>query len=117
MAKILVVDDIEDNVFLLKMILENHSHHVYTAMSGQEALEIGETNPIDLILLDLMMPEMDGMETASRFKSMEQTRHVPIIIITAKKKEVGDVVEALHSGADEYITKPFVELHLNIWQT
>ncbi|VAX18990.1 Serine phosphatase RsbU, regulator of sigma subunit [hydrothermal vent metagenome] len=112
MAKILAVDDVEDNIFLLKMILESHGHQVYTALNGKEALELAEENPVDLILLDLMMPDMDGMEAASRLKSMEMTRHVPIILLTAKKKEVSDVVEALQSGADEYITKPFNETEL-----
>lgn len=112
MAIILAVDDNEDNIFLLKMILETHSHKVHTAMSGKEALDIAEKNPVDLILLDLMMPEMDGMEAASRLKSMEMTRHVPIILLTAKKKEVQDVVKALESGADEYISKPFNETEL-----
>ncbi|VAX16912.1 Serine phosphatase RsbU, regulator of sigma subunit [hydrothermal vent metagenome] len=112
MAKILAVDDVEDNIFLLKMILESHGHQVYTALNGKEALELAEENPVDLILLDLMMPDMDGMEAARRLKSMEMTRHVPIILLTAKKKEVHDVVEALQSGADEYITKPFNETEL-----
>jgi len=112
MSKILAVDDVEDNIFLLKMILESHGHQVYTAMNGKDALEIAKKNPVDLILLDLMMPDMDGMEAASHLKSMEVTRHVPIILLTAKKKEVQDVVEALQSGADEYITKPFNETEL-----
>jgi len=112
MAKILAVDDVEDNIFLLKMILESHGHQVYTALNGKEALELAEETPVDLILLDLMMPDMDGMEAASRLKNMEMTRHVPIILLTAKKKEVSDVVEALQSGADEYIAKPFNETEL-----
>ncbi|MDH5478122.1 MAG: SpoIIE family protein phosphatase [Nitrospinota bacterium] len=112
MAKILAVDDNEDNVFLLKVILENHQHEVLSAYNGFQAIEIAENNKIDLVLLDLMMPEMNGMEVAARLKSMESTRHVPIILLTAKKKEVKDVVAALDSGADEYLTKPFHETEL-----
>ena len=112
MAKILAVDDNEDNVFLLKVILENHQHEVLPAYNGFQAIEIAEKNQIDLVLLDLMMPEMNGMEVAARLKSMESTRHVPIILLTAKKKEVKDVVAALDSGADEYLTKPFHETEL-----
>jgi sigma-B regulation protein RsbU (phosphoserine phosphatase) len=112
MAKILAVDDNEDNVFLLKVILENHHHTVLAAYNGAQALELAANNQIDLVLLDLMMPEMNGMEVAARLKSMESTKHVPIILLTAKKKEVKDVVAALDSGADEYITKPFHETEL-----
>ena len=112
MAKILAVDDNEDNVFLLKVILENHKHEVLPAYNGFQAIEIAESNQIDLVLLDLMMPEMNGMEVAARLKAMESTRHVPIILLTAKKKEVKDVVAALDSGADEYLTKPFHETEL-----
>jgi len=112
MAKILAVDDNEDNVFLLKVILENHQHTVLPAYNGAQALELAANNQIDLVLLDLMMPEMNGMEVAARLKSMESTKHVPIILLTAKKKEVKDVVAALDSGADEYITKPFHETEL-----
>ena len=112
MATILAVDDNEDNVFLLKVILENHNHQVLPAYSGAQAINIAENSQIDLVLLDLMMPEMNGMEVAARLKSMESTKHVPIILLTAKKKEVKDVVAALDSGADEYITKPFHETEL-----
>ncbi len=112
MARILAVDDNEDNIFLLRMILENHDHEILTAYNGKDALEIAKNTAIDLVLLDVMMPGMNGMEVAAHLKKMEETRHVPIILLTAKKKDVEDVVEALASGADEYITKPFYETEL-----
>ena len=112
MANILAVDDIEDNLFLLKMILENHHHTVRTALNGKDAIEIATSDTIDLVLLDLMMPGMNGLEVAAALKAHEKTRFVPVILLTAKKKEVNDVVEALDSGADEYLTKPFHETEL-----
>jgi len=112
LARILAVDDNEDNIFLLRMILENHDHEILTAYNGKDALDIAKNTAIDLVLLDVMMPGMNGMEVAAHLKKMESTRHVPIILLTAKKKDVEDVVEALASGADEYITKPFYETEL-----
>lgn len=112
MARILAVDDVEDNVFLLRMILENHNHEVIPAYSGAEALKVIEKTPVDLVLLDLMMPGMSGLDVAQRIKLMDSARHVPVILLTAKKKEVDDVVHALDSGADEYISKPFHETEL-----
>lgn len=112
MSKILVVDDSEDNVYLLQEILRRLGHEVATASNGREALDFMEREKADLILLDVMMPRMDGFEVASRLKSREDTKHIPIIFLTAQKKEAGDVAAGLATGADEYITKPFDENEL-----
>lgn len=112
MANILVVDDIEDNVFLLTLILEKLGHRVVPAYSGRSALEAARKERLDLVILDVMMPEMSGLEVATRLKGDEATRSIPIILLTAKKGEVKDIVEGLAAGANEYLTKPFHETEL-----
>ncbi|MBI5816584.1 MAG: SpoIIE family protein phosphatase [Nitrospinae bacterium] len=112
MANILVVDDIEDNVFLLKLILEKLGHKVLPAYNGMDALKIADGGGVDLVLLDVMMPMMSGLEVASRLRAGEDTKHIPIILLTAKKNDVSDVVEGLAAGANEYVTKPFHETEL-----
>ncbi|MBI4666406.1 MAG: fused response regulator/phosphatase [Nitrospinae bacterium] len=112
MANILVVDDIEDNVFLLRLILEKLGHSVIPAYNGLEALGVAMKGGVDLVLLDVMMPVMNGLEAAARLKGSEVTRHIPIILLTAKKNDVKDIVEGLAAGANEYITKPFHETEL-----
>jgi sigma-B regulation protein RsbU (phosphoserine phosphatase) len=111
-ANILVVDDIDDNVFLLTMILEKLGHTVFPAYSGRAALATAGTERLDLVILDVMMPEMSGLEVATRLKGDEATRHIPIILLTAKKGDVKDIVEGLAAGANEYLTKPFHETEL-----
>ncbi|MBF0633965.1 MAG: fused response regulator/phosphatase [Nitrospinae bacterium] len=112
MANILVVDDIEDNVFLLTMILEKLGHRVLPAYNGQAGLDAARSERPDLVILDVMMPEMSGLEVAARLKISEATRHIPIILLTAKKGDVKDIVEGLAAGANEYLTKPFHETEL-----
>lgn len=112
MANILVVDDIEDNVFLLTLILEKLGHKTLPAYNGRDALAIASHERLDLVILDVMMPEMSGLEVATRLKASESTRHIPIILLTAKKGDVRDVVEGLAAGANEYVTKPFHEMEL-----
>lgn len=112
MANILVVDDIEDNVFLLTMILEKLGHRVLPAYNGQAGLDAARSERLDLVILDVMMPEMSGLEVAARLKTNEATRHIPIILLTAKKGDVKDIVEGLAAGANEYLTKPFHETEL-----
>jgi serine phosphatase RsbU (regulator of sigma subunit) len=111
-ANILAVDDIEDNVFLLTLILDKLGHKVFPAYNGRDALEIARVERLDLVILDVMMPEMSGLEVATRLKGNEATRHIPIILLTAKKGDVKDIVEGLAAGANEYLTKPFHETEL-----
>lgn len=100
---ILIVEDEPDTIFLLKQILLNSGFNVRSAMSGKEAIEKVALYKPDLVLLDLMMPEMDGWET---FRYLRQVADVPIIILSALAiKE--DIVKALQLGVDDYITKPF----------
>src|SRR5689334_5876121 len=110
-GRILIVDDHEDNVELLKVRLETWGFHVDTAMDGAEALSSVEREPPDLILLDIMMPKLDGIEVTRRIKGNEQLPFIPIIMQTALDT-TEDKVEGLEAGADDYITKPidFAEL-------
>lgn len=103
--KILVVDDQPINVQLLKRKLEKEGIEILTAYNGQEALEsVAKTKP-DLILLDVMMPDMDGIEVCQRLQADESSRHIPIIFVTARTSKEGKL-EGLGVGAVDYITKP-----------
>lgn len=102
---ILVVDDQPINVQLLKRKLEREGIHVAAAYNGLEALELVKKEKPDLILLDVMMPDMDGIEVCQRLQSDEQTRSIPVIFITARTSKEGKI-EGLSVGAVDYITKP-----------
>ncbi|MET3660095.1 PleD family two-component system response regulator [Aquamicrobium ahrensii] len=110
-ARILVVDDIPANVRLLEVRLLAEYFEVVTANSGAEALEICETSKVDVVLLDVMMPEMDGFEVCRRLKSDPATAHLPVVMITALD-HVADRVRGLEAGADDFLTKPVNDLQL-----
>jgi len=102
---ILVVDDVADNVDILQMRLEAQGYAVATAGDGIEALEkIRELWP-DLVLLDVMMPRLDGIETVKRLKADPSLPFIPVVLVTAKA-DAKDVIEGLESGGDDYLTKP-----------
>jgi CheY-like chemotaxis protein len=103
---ILVVDDTEQNLSVLGNVLMETGYEVIPASSGKEALESISEMPPDLILLDIMMPEMDGYEVCKILKADEKTREIPIIFLTAKI-ETEDIVKAFNMGAVDYVTKPF----------
>jgi two-component system alkaline phosphatase synthesis response regulator PhoP len=102
--KVLVVDDEKDIVELLRYNLRKEGYEVIVAQNGQEALERMTARP-DLVLLDLMMPVLDGFETCKRLKSDPTTAHIPIVFLTARSGEVDEVL-GLELGADDYIQKP-----------
>jgi two-component system alkaline phosphatase synthesis response regulator PhoP len=104
--KILVVDDEEDILELLKYNLSREGYRVSCTTSGEKTLSLVETETPDLILLDLMLPGMDGLEVARQLKDKPNTKNVPIVMLTAKGEEA-DIVTGLELGADDYITKPF----------
>ena len=104
-SKILVVDDQPINVQLLKRKLEREGMQVATAFSGREALDLIATDRPDLILLDVMMPEMDGIEVCQRLQANPETKMIPVIFITARTTKEGKI-EGLGVGAVDYITKP-----------
>jgi adenylate cyclase len=102
---ILVVDDVPDNVDILQMRLEAQGYGVATAVDGLDALEkIRELSP-DLVLLDVMMPKLDGIETVKRLKADASLPFMPVILVTAKA-DASDVIGGLEAGGDDYLTKP-----------
>src|SRR3954464_3631581 len=103
--KILVVDDQPINVQLLKRKLEREGMSVATSYSGREALDLIKADKPDLILLDVMMPEMDGIEVCQRLQADSETKTIPVIFITARTSKEGKI-EGLGVGAVDYITKP-----------
>ena len=103
--KILVVDDTPVNVKLLADLLGAKGYAVLTAGSGKEALQKIDAERPDLVLLDVMMPEMDGYETARSIRAMTRFEHLPIISLTAKAMR-GDREKCIAAGASDYITKP-----------
>jgi two-component system alkaline phosphatase synthesis response regulator PhoP len=104
--KILIVDDEEDILELLRFNLTREGYRVIPATTGEETLRLANTEAPDLILLDLMLPGIDGLAVAKRLKNEDKTRDIPIIMLTAKGEEA-DIVTGLELGADDYITKPF----------
>jgi two-component system, cell cycle response regulator len=115
MTRILVVDDHEDNVELLRARLEARGYEVDAAMDGQEALDKVRADPPDLMLLDVMMPRIDGIEVTRQIKGDSSLPFIPIIMQTALET-TEDKVEGLDAGADDYITKPinFAELEARV---
>ncbi|WP_017443277.1 PleD family two-component system response regulator [Rickettsia gravesii] len=105
MTTILVVDDIETNIKLLTAKLLKEYYTVLTANSGKEALAILKKGKIDIILLDVMMPEMDGFEVCKTIKTDPETTHIPVVMVTALS-DIDDRVKGLEAGADELLTKP-----------
>lgn len=103
---ILLVDDEEDILELLKYNLSREGYEAFTAATGEEALRKIKSLKLDLILLDLMLPGIDGLEITRMLKNNPETSDIPIIMLTAKGEEA-DIVTGLELGADDYITKPF----------
>jgi len=104
-ARILVVDDVADNVEILRMRLSTLGYDVVEANDGEEALASIAADPPDLILLDVMMPKIDGLEVVRRLKADKSLPFIPVIMVTAKTTPK-DVVAGLEAGADDYLTKP-----------
>ncbi len=105
-TKILIVDDELDTLLPLKRALEMEDFNVIEAQDGVEALEKVRGEIPDLVLLDLMLPKINGFEVCQRLKQDEATSSIPIIMLTAKG-ETSDKVEGIEIGADDYVTKPF----------
>ncbi len=110
-GRILVVDDIAPNVRLLKAKLEAEYYDVLTADNGPDAIELARQAVPDLILLDVMMPQMDGFEVCTRLKNDPRTRHIPVVMVTALDQQV-DRVHGLQVGADDFLSKPIDDVAL-----
>ena len=104
--RILVVDDEEDILELVRFNLVKEGYHVSGALSGEEALKTARSEVLDLIVLDLMLPGIDGLDVTKKLKGNSKTENIPIVMLTAKGEEA-DIVTGLELGADDYITKPF----------
>jgi len=104
--RILVVEDEEDILELVRFNLVKEGYQVTGALSGEDALKKARTEMFDLIVLDLMLPGIDGLDVAKKLKSDQKTGQVPILMLTAKGEEA-DIVTGLELGADDYVTKPF----------
>lgn len=110
-GKVLVVDDLEPNLRLLEAKLKSEYYTVFTAKSGLEAIERAKEKFPDIILLDVMMPGIDGFETCKRLKADPETTGIPVVMVTALTEQ-DDRVKGLEAGADDFITKPIDEFHL-----
>src|SRR5438105_8315697 len=110
-AHILVVDDHEVNLELLVAIFASKNYIVSTATDGFEALAKIAAEKSDLVLLDVLMPEVDGFEVCRRIKADPTTAHIPVIMVTALSR-VDDLVRGFEAGADDFVTKPFDRLAL-----
>ncbi len=105
---ILAVDDDREILILVQRVLEGRNYRVLTASTGEQALKYLREKKPDLVLLDLLMPNKDGLEICKQIKSEEETRNIPVIILSSRDEET-DIVVGLELGADDYITKPFSE--------
>jgi len=104
--RILVVDDEEDILELVRFHLAREGYQLTLAATGEEALKKAKLETFDLVVLDLMLPGLDGLEVAKALKADARTKGVPVVMLTAKSEDA-DVVTGLEIGADDYITKPF----------
>ena len=112
MPNILICDDEKDIVNALKIYLSDPDYTLFEAYNGQEALDIIASNDIQLVLMDIMMPVMDGMTAMARIREIS---NVPIIVITAKSEDT-DKILGLNIGADDYINKPFNPLFVSFFK-
>lgn len=120
-CKILIIDDVSNNIKIVGNILKTEDYKLFFATSGKDALKKVKINHFDLILLDVMMPEMDGFEVCRRLKELPDTSEIPIIFLTAKT-DTESIIKGFEMGAVDYVTKPFnasellarVKIHLEL---
>ncbi len=104
---IIYIEDDQEMIDLVSMILSRRGYHIQGAQGGKIGLEMIKETPPDLILLDLMMPDMDGWEVYHKLKSDEKTKNIPVIVITAKAQAIDRVLGLHIAHVDDYISKPF----------
>jgi DNA-binding NarL/FixJ family response regulator len=115
MNDILIVDDIPDNLLLLKTILELNGYAVHATQNPKETAKLLKKKRIDLVILDVNMPEINGIDLCKRIKKNPSTSHIPVILFTAERTTTEDVVAGLRGGADKYLTRPIQEAELLAW--
>ncbi|MBN2635496.1 MAG: response regulator, partial [Prolixibacteraceae bacterium] len=105
MKKILAIDDQQDNLITIQAVLKNNIQdcRIFLAQSGEEGLELAEKEQPDTILLDIIMPRMDGYEVCKRLKSNTNTSHIPVVMITAIKTDAASRAKGLNMGADAFL--------------
>lgn len=111
MGKILIVDDTPKNIQMAMNILKNEGHHMFYAQSGEKALELINKNDFDLILLDVMMPQMNGYEVCQKLKLDEKVSKIPIVFLSGKDS-TADIEYAYEVGGLDYVIKPFIAIEL-----
>ena len=117
MKKILAIDDQKDNLTSIKAVIKSNIPNckIFTALSGKEGIEIAKKEQPDTILLDIIMPEMDGYEVCKRVKEEEATKHIPIVMITAIKTDAESRIKGLTLGADAFLAKPIDAIDIDNW--
>lgn len=105
--RVVCIEDEPEMIDLIKLILERKGFHVVGAMGGRQGLEAIQKEKPDLVLLDLMMPDMDGWEVYQKMKANEATKNIPVIVVTAKAQSIDKVLGLHIAKVDDYITKPF----------
>jgi DNA-binding response OmpR family regulator len=108
---VLVVDDNEDSIRIIETILHSAGFEVSVAKDGKQGIEVAEASPPELIILDIMMPVMDGVEALQKLRTSPKTSRIPVILLTAKAQDE-DVIAGYQTGADYYMTKPFTAKQL-----
>ena len=110
-SKILIVDDIPKNIQMAMNILKNEGYKMFYAKSGQMALDLVDEHSFDLILLDIMMPDISGFEVCIELKNNNKTKDIPIIFLLGKNSSQ-DISQAYESGGIDYVVKPFITIEL-----
>ncbi|MCG3209456.1 MAG: DNA-binding response regulator MtrA [Anaerolineae bacterium] len=107
-ARILCIDDEPGVIELVGLILRSQNIQVEGAHSGRQGLEAMRDNPPDAVLLDVMMPEMDGWEVYKQMRADEKLKHIPVIIVTARNSSFEEIIARERAGVSDYVTKPFL---------
>lgn len=110
-SKILIVDDIPKNIQIAMNILKNEGYKMFYAKSGEMALSLVEEHDFDLILLDIMMPDMNGFDVCTKLKSNDRTKNIPVIFLSGKDSS-SDIEQAYEYGGIDYVVKPFITIEL-----
>ena len=111
MARILIVDDSPTEIHVLRTMLEKHGHSVTTAESGEEGVSAARSQVPDLVLMDVVMPGLNGFQATRELSNADETSHVPVVVVSTKDQAT-DRVWAMRQGARDYLTKPVAEKSL-----
>ncbi len=111
MALILIADDSQTEIYVLRKILEKHNHQIITAEDGLQAIEVAQNENPDLIIMDVVMPNLNGFQATRRLSKAPETSHIPIIIVSSKNQET-DKLWGMRQGAKGYLGKPVEEVDL-----